>query len=181
MRFLTPADLRALDRRAYDGLLARQDMLVAAGDGVIDGLAAAALLTADYAVLDRNATLDLRDAPPAAIAWRLCSGAAWPPLSPEGLEGGGPAAAVHTAAAAVELGLCDEVIEGDPQVWLERWLAGRSVLALETAAILIRSHGGDALEREEFSRLFSLGEPQKGLRAFLEKRRPRFRDFPGTL
>ena len=52
---------------------------------------------------------------------------------------------------------------------------GRSALALESAAMLVRHRGGDALERAEFARLFAIGEPQEGLRAFLEKRRPLFR------
>jgi hypothetical protein len=36
--------------------------------------------------------------------------------------------------------------------------------------MLIRSRGGDRLERAEFARLFALGEPQKGLGAFLAKK-----------
>jgi enoyl-CoA hydratase/carnithine racemase len=50
-----------------------------------------------------------------------------------------------------------------------------SALARESAAVLIGHRGGDALERAEFARLFAIGEPQEGLRAFLEKRRPSFR------
>ena len=53
-------------------------------------------------------------------------------------------------------------------------LGGRSALALESARMLLEHHGGDALERAEFARLFAIGEPQEGLRAFLEKRKPSF-------
>jgi enoyl-CoA hydratase/carnithine racemase len=56
----------------------------------------------------------------------------------------------------------------------ESWLAGRSMVALETGAELIIRRGGDTLERAAFARLFATGEPQEGLRAFLEKRRPRY-------
>jgi hypothetical protein len=49
-----------------------------------------------------------------------------------------------------------------------------SALAREVAAKLIASRGGDALERAAFAFLFAAGEPQEGLRAFLEKRKPRF-------
>ena len=53
--------------------------------------------------------------------------------------------------------------------------AGRSALALESARMLLENRGGDALERAEFARLFATGEPQEGLRAFLEKRKAEFR------
>ena len=49
-----------------------------------------------------------------------------------------------------------------------------SALARQSAKLLIENRGGDALERAEFARLFAIGEPQEGLRAFLEKRNPRF-------
>lgn len=54
------------------------------------------------------------------------------------------------------------------------WPAGRSEVALDAAARLIRGRGGDALEVHEFARLFAAGLPQEGLRAFLEKRSPKF-------
>ena len=56
----------------------------------------------------------------------------------------------------------------------EREPEGRSRVALEAAARLIASRGGDALERATFAWLFATGIPQEGLAAFLEKRRPRF-------
>jgi enoyl-CoA hydratase/carnithine racemase len=73
------------------------------------------------------------------------------------------------AAAAYEWGIVDAITD-DP----DAWLGARSMLALESAASLIARRGGDALERAEFARLFAAGEPQEGLRAFLEKRQPRF-------
>jgi enoyl-CoA hydratase/carnithine racemase len=72
-----------------------------------------------------------------------------------------------TAEEALGEGLIDEignVREQPPD-------SARSDLALESAAMLVRHRGGDALERAEFARLFAAGEPQAGLRAFLEKRR----------
>ena len=47
----------------------------------------------------------------------------------------------------------------------------QSSLAAESAAMLVDARGGDALERAEFARLFAIGEPQKGLRAFLDRRK----------
>jgi enoyl-CoA hydratase/carnithine racemase len=162
MFFLAAAALRAVDDLALEALLARTDLVVAAGAGEVRGLPAAALLFADYAVLDRDATLHL-DAPEcwAAAARRLGRGALRLHIDRR---------TAFTAPEAVELGLCDEVIEGDARVWLDRWMQGRSVLALDSAAMLIRSHGGDPLERAEFARLFAIGEPQQGMRAFLGRK-----------
>ena len=154
MYFLAPTELRAIDAGA--------GLVVAAGAGEVRGLAAAALLSADYAVLDVHATLHI-DAPKTweAVTRRL----------------GRKALGLHidqrttlTAKDAKSEGLCDELIEGDAREWLDRWMQGRSELALDSAAMLIRSRGGDALERAEFARLFAIGEPQRGLRAFLGRR-----------
>lgn len=46
-----------------------------------------------------------------------------------------------------------------------------SALAARAAEMLVEARGGDALERAEFARLFAIGEPQKGLRAFLARRK----------
>lgn len=167
MRFLTPADLRGLDAAALEDLLGRSELLVASADGEVSGLAAAAFLFADYAVLNRGATLILGEEPRlwAAAKWRLGRSALR--LLLEGRP-------LFSATEAHRAGLCDEVIDGDPDAWLERWMRNRSQLALDTAATLIRGRGGDALERAAFARLFAIGEPQKGLAAFLEKRKPRF-------
>ena len=157
MHFLTPAALHAVDAEALDALLERRELVVAYGEGEMRGLAAAAFLFADYAVLRRGATL-VADASEtwAAAVWR----------------------AGRRALLERPEELADEITDLDPERWRERWLRGRSVPALDTAAVLIRSRGGDALERAEFARLFSLGEPQRGLRAFLEKRPP---DFAGKM
>ena len=50
-------------------------------------------------------------------------------------------------------------------------LHDRSEIAAESAEMLVNARGGDALERAEFARLFAIGEPQKGLRAFLSRRK----------
>jgi len=165
MFFLAGAELRAVDDRALEEILDRTEMTVAAGAEEIRGLAAAALLFADYAVLDAGATLHLDVAEAwAAAAWRL--GHAALRLHVEGRT-------TFPAADAKNAGLCDEIIEGDAQEWLPRWMEGRSAVALDSAAMLIRARGGDALERAEFARLFEIGEPQRGLTAFLNRRSPK--------
>jgi hypothetical protein len=161
--FFLPADaLQAVDELALEDLLARSELVVAAGAGELHGLAAAALLFADYAVLDGAATVSI-DAPQvwAATAWRLGRGALRLHLDQR---------TVLNATDAKAAGLCDEVIEGDAREWLDRWMQGRSMVALDSAAVLIRHRGGDALERAEFARLFAIGEPQRGMRAFLGRR-----------
>ncbi len=162
MHFLTPADLRGLDSAALESLLVRSDLTVAMGEGSVGGIAAAALLFADFAVLHRDATVQLDAAEAwAGAVWRLGRGAL-------------RVNEVLSASDARDAGLCDDVTEHDPQAWLEEWMRHRSVVALDAAAALIRSRGGDRLERAEFARLFAIGEPQKGLGAFLAKIKPTY-------
>jgi len=169
MRFLPPAVLRELDDRALEDLLGRTGLVVAFGAGELSGLAAAALLFADYAVLDRDALLVI-DTPAAwsGVVWRLGRRAMRLFVRDE-----------HRIAAseAIALELCDEVADAvEPEAWLAGWLGDRSQLALDSAATLIRMRGGDALERAEFARLFAIGEPQHGVSAFLGKRPAAFSD-----
>lgn len=158
MLFLGPADLHAVDARALENLLGRSDAVIAYGSGEVRGFAAAALLFADYAVLHREATLVVETAEAwAAAAWRLGRGVLrW-----------------HVRGAARE-DIVDEIADAEPAAWIEEWTRHRSVMALDSAAVLIRSRGGDSLERAEFARLFAIGEPQKGLGAFLAKTRPTY-------
>jgi enoyl-CoA hydratase/carnithine racemase len=162
MRIIDPRTLQLADRHLLDGLLAAREMVVAAGEEEVRGLPAAALLLSDYAVLSRDAVL-LVDAPEAwaGAVWRLGRRAL-----PLALLNGR-----MTAGEAVGAGLCDAVLEEPFEEWLASWMEGRSVTALDSAAILIRSHGGDRLEAAEFARLFATGAPQDGMRAFLERRR----------
>ncbi|HUR80060.1 MAG TPA: hypothetical protein VM733_04810 [Thermoanaerobaculia bacterium] len=162
MLFLGPAELRALDAGALGELLARTDCVVAFGDGDIRGVAAAALLFADYAVIAKGAALIIdTNEGWAAAAWRLRRRTiAW----------------AFRGAKAEEI--VDEITGQTAEQWREEWMRHRSVMALDSAAALIRSHGGDALERAEFARLFAAGEPQKGLGAFLAKTRPTYSGEP---
>ena len=162
MHFLAPAELRGLDAAALEELLERSELTVAMGEGRVGGLAAAALLFADFAVLREDSTLQL-DTPEAwaGAVWRLGRGA----LRVED---------VMSASEARDAGLCDDVTDRDPETWLAEWMQHRSVVALDSAAALIRSRGGDRLERAEFARLFAIGEPQKGLGAFLAKIKPTY-------
>lgn len=166
MRFIGPDELRAFDAAALDGLLLESGMVVAAGDGRVGGPAAAALLFADYAVLQQSAVLGL-DVPEAwaAAVWRI--GRRVMPLVLDGNRD-------LPAEEAVRAGLCDETIDVEPAGWLASWTRNRSMAALETAAVLLRRSGGDRLEAAAFARLFAIGDPREGLAAFLERRTPRF-------
>lgn len=158
MLFLAPAELRGLDPAALEEILGRHELVVAFGDGDIHGVAAAALLFADYAVLGSGARLHVDSAEAwAAVVWRL-----------------GRRAVGWAANGGKQEELVDEITEQEPRSWLEEWLRHRSVMALDSVAPLIRGRGGDSLERVEFARLFATGEPRKGLGAFLAKVRPSY-------
>ncbi|HWS72067.1 MAG TPA: hypothetical protein VN605_08130 [Thermoanaerobaculia bacterium] len=167
MRFLTPAELAAAGASDLDALLARRGATVAmAGEGELHDHGTALALFSDFLLVHPAAVLVV-DTP---VAW---AGALW--------RVGGKALRLHllrdrfSASEAIDEGLADAIGED-----AEGWLAGRSTLALDSAAELLRHRGGDALERAEFARLFAIGEPQRGLEAFLAKRRPRFGDYePG--
>ena len=131
-----------------------REAVVAIGKGEVAGRAANVLLLADYAVLE--GTLDVSSAA-AGLVWRLGPGALRLILTGK---------TRYTAGEALAAGLCDAT---------EWTFTDRSALAFDTAARLIAGRGGDRLERAAFARLFAAGEPQEGLAAFLEKRRPGFR------
>ena len=163
MHFLGPGDLQGYVQderslRALEELLERRELVVAFGAGEVRGVAAAALLFADYAVLREDATLavDIPEAWAAAV-WRL----------------GRKTLRWHLDGARAE-DIVDEITALEPESWREEWMRHRSVMALDSAAVLIRGRGGDSLERAEFARLFAAGEPQKGLGAFLAKTHPTY-------
>jgi acetyl-CoA carboxylase alpha subunit len=134
------------------------EMVVVTGEGELGGRAAAALLLADWGVLREGGTLLLDSAEGwAGAVWRLGRGAYALHLAQR---------TRFTAEEAVAAGLCDSVTAFE--------LGGRSAVALDSAASLIRRRGGDALERAEFARLFAAGIPRQGLTAFLRKEKPRF-------
>lgn len=156
MRFLPPAELRTIDDRALDALLEAGECVVAAGEGELRGQSAVALLRADYVALARNATLhlDSADAVRAAVA-----------------RGATAVDGVVRANDALQAALCDELFDGDATAWFGQWLGTRDRAALDAAAVLIRSTGGDAKERDVFAKLFATGRPQQGLREFLSRNR----------
>lgn len=163
MRFVSPAQLRELDHGDAAALRGAPECVIVAGEGTVDGVAAVALFYADYAVLTRDAVVVLDSADVwSAIAWR--AGRVALRLQLEGVE-------TLRAEEAHALELCDEVFDEAPDTWLTSWLGRRSEAALDAAALLIRSRGGDAEERKAFANLFATGEPQRGLRTFLERRR----------
>ena len=120
-------------------------MKIVIGEGELRGDELADALYADYFVMKPGATLVV-DTPRAwaAVVWRIGRRA----LLLRGEER-------HALCDAVDV----------------EWIDSRSALALDSASELIRRRGGDALERAEFARLFATGEPQRGLTAFLEKRK----------
>lgn len=135
-------------------ILNRRECVIVFGEGELRGDALACALHADYFVLHPDATLVIDT----AHAW---SGVVWR-MGRRALR---LTQTTLTAEDALRHALCDAV---DVDV---EWIASRNAVALDSAASLIARRGGDALERAEFARLFAAGEPQRGLTAFLEKRK----------
>lgn len=139
-------------------VLARQEMIVAVGEGDLRGDPLACALHSDWLVLAAGSQIVI-DTPHAwsGVVWRM----------------GRAALGLCVVPANLPAALADLLVPAgrDPLQWTEEWVGARSTLALDAAAGLIRRRGGDVLERAEFARLFAAGEPQRGLAAFLNRTR----------
>lgn len=120
-------------------------------------------LWSDYVAVEEGSLLRAMDSPEVlAAAVRRCGGDVRRAILQAPLS----------ATDLIDLGLADTLVPpgADPVEWARSWVSGRSAPALASAAMLLRNqHGGAILERSEFARLFSTGEPQEGLRRFLAK------------
>ncbi|HXH37879.1 MAG TPA: hypothetical protein VNN08_04590 [Thermoanaerobaculia bacterium] len=165
MIFLSPPDLAIAD---LDDIASRRDMTVAFATGQLHGRPLAAALHCDWLAIEEGAAMVI-DSPE---AWSGAIGRIGARAYRLHLLG----RATVSAEEAVREGLADALVPSgaDPVEWFAGWAGGRSTLALDTAAALIRGRGGDVTERFAFARLFATGEPQQGLAAFLEKRRPKW-------
>jgi hypothetical protein len=138
--------IRRAEELPVGEVLARREMVVAVAGGEVT----AAALLADWLVAAPGATLDWTSPQTlGALVWRI------------------GAKALRLYALGGIDGLADALVP--PGTDSVEW-QGRSEIALDAAAGLIRRRGGDHLERAEFARLFATGEPQKGLAAWLESR-----------
>jgi len=164
MILLTHADLEAA---GIEITASRQERTIAFAVSTLQGRALAVALHCDWLAVGESTTLII-DSPRAwsGVIGRIGARAAYL-LHLNGRT-------VFSADDAVRHGLADALVPfgADPVEWLAGWIGGRSTLALDEAAALIRGRGGDVTERFAFARLFATGEPQQGLAAFLEKRRP---------
>jgi enoyl-CoA hydratase/carnithine racemase len=163
MIFLTSTQLETIDR---ENITSHRGLTIAFAAGDLRGRSAAAALHCDWLAVADNATITI-DSP---AAWSGAIGRIGARAYRLHLLG----SATLAARDAVREGLADVLVPagGDPVEWLAGWIGGRSTRALDAAAALIRGRGGDVTERFEFARLFATGQPQEGLAAFLEKRRP---------
>lgn len=165
---LSPAALSGASPLFLDRLVHRRSMAIAMGDGDLAALPLAAACFCDYFALGEDATVDLGvhalvPEVAAAVTWRVTERARRILLGTETALG---------AERALELGICDALVPrgSDSLKWVRDWLGTRSPRALLSASTLIRTRGGDLAERAEFGRLFGEGEPQRGLRGFLDKK-----------
>jgi enoyl-CoA hydratase/carnithine racemase len=163
MILLTPAELDTVD---LEVIAAHAELTASFAVGKLRGRAAAAALHCDWLAIEAGAVIDI-DSP---RAWSGAIGRIGARAYRLHLLG----RATLNAEDAVREGLADVLVPFgcDPVEWLAGWIGGRSTRALDVAAALIRGRGGNVTERSAFARLFATGEPQEGLTAFLEKRRP---------
>ncbi|HYM59377.1 MAG TPA: hypothetical protein VEZ11_00645 [Thermoanaerobaculia bacterium] len=172
---LSTAALGSFDERMLERLAERRALAVAVADGAsLGGFALAAALACDWLALGAAVRLDLESDHAAASA-AIIAGMTWrAPSAAFRLHVEGVTAL--NADEARSLDLADVIVPdgADPVQWAVDWIGGRSLVALNAGASLIRRRGDDALERAVFSLLFAAGEPRDGLRAFLEKRAARF-------
>jgi len=164
--------LRAMTPDLLEALVRRRGVVLTAAATSLTPLGFAAALFSDFFVLERSARIDLDGCRRtseviAGVVHRIGRKAVrlW-------LE----APAALDAQQLLERELADAVVPAheDSVKWLLGALEGRSLIALESAARLIRMRGGDVGERMEFGRLFAAGEPQRGLKQFLSKEAPEF-------
>jgi len=165
---LSSAALDGVSAQVLDRLVHRRSMTMAVADVDLHALPLAAACFCDYFALGEDATIDfgvhaLVPEVAAAVTWRVPERARRILLGTETALG---------ADRALELGICDALVPrgSDSLKWAKEWLGKRSLRALLSASTLIRTRGGDLTERAEFGRLFGEGEPQRGLRGFLDKK-----------
>jgi cyclohexa-1,5-dienecarbonyl-CoA hydratase len=172
---------------AFHGLLRRMDALpqvaLAAVDGACLGGGCELAATCDLVLATPRASfgqpeIDLGCFPPAAAVLlpRLVGRAAF-----ELVLGGAPIA----AAEAARIGLVTRVVrdlEGETREWVDR-LAAKSGAALALARRALRQGGfggfGEGLSRAEAiycEQLLATHDAEEGVRAFLEKRKPKWQD-----
>lgn len=181
MIVLAAARLRAITDDEVWELAGAREAVVAFAEGELRGPAAAAILFSDYCIMTESTTIALDSAMAwGAVAWRigdearalLLSGR-WSARARTGSEPDHESTAgsrVLSSRRAKDYGLCEDVVAILPDV--SQWAGNRSTSAIDSGAVLLSRRGGDTLERAEFARLFASGQPQEGLRAFLEKRQP---------
>jgi|GEM_PF-892849 len=154
-------------------IVSRRSMLLSVGEGTLGKLGLAAALFSDFFALKADAELDISSGPSfpavaAALLRRMDRGASSLLLRHAG---------TLDAGRAQEAGIVDVLVppEVDSLEWAQEWIGGRSILALQSGASLLRQRH-PFVERAEFARLFATAEPRHGMRMFLSRRALDFRD-----
>lgn len=168
----SPESVESVDEEVLERIVDRKSMLIVCLDSEPRSPATAAALLSDLFAIRENGEIRLDLSSPygmAGLVWRIGRSAIPLLAMSEGpLE----------AEDLIRCGAADALVprDADPLEWTCSWLNRRSLSALESAARLIRSGGGEDAERAEFARLFAAGVPREGLSAFLERRSPDFED-----
>ncbi|MEO8215609.1 MAG: hypothetical protein ABI718_00855 [Acidobacteriota bacterium] len=168
---LLPGCLEGVTTAVFDRLLLRRTTLIVCNGMNASGGALAIGLVADLHLLREGGTFG-----PAGRTWFARSVAA------AIVRIGAPAGAllfrdeILESETALRHGICDLLVPDaeDSVEWVRSWVGRRSLLALGSAAHLLRTTAREPGERAEFGRLFATGQPQRGMRQFLESRAPGF-------
>lgn len=166
----TTESVRGCGRELLERFVERRAMLAVITEPDACQSTLLAGLISDLFALREGSSIEIPDQDPlgmAGLVWRLGRGAV-----PFVARHEGPLESDVLVAEGVVDVLVPEAI--DPLQWFESWTGRRSVAAIVSAARLMRSRGGDGVERAEFARLFAAGVPIEGLRAFLDRRLSRF-------
>ncbi|HEV2095767.1 MAG TPA: hypothetical protein VHL58_03105 [Thermoanaerobaculia bacterium] len=154
-------------------IVSRRSMLLSVGEGRLGKFGLAAALFSDFFALKADAEIDFASGPSfpavaAALLRRTERGASSLLLRHAG---------TLDACQAQQAGIADALVprDVDSLEWAQEWIGGRSILALQSGASLLRQRHPFA-ERAEFARLFATAEPRHGMRMFLARKPLDFRD-----
>ncbi len=168
----SPESISAASDDLLERIVDRRSMLIACLDSDAPASAIAVALLSDFFGIREDGEIRIDLSSPygmAGLVWRIGRSAIPLLAMNEGPLG---------ADDLIRCGVADALVprSADPLEWVCSWLNRRSLTALQSAARLIRSGGGEDAERAEFARLFAAGVPREGLSAFLERRPPDFED-----
>lgn len=147
-------------------IVSRRSVVLSVGEARLAEFGLAAALFSDFFALKEDAEIDFDSglafpAVVAALLSRVGRGASSLLLRHAG---------TLDARRAQQAAIIDALVprDVDSLQWAGQWIGGRSLLALQSGASLLRQRHPSA-EQAEFARLFATAEPRHGMRMFLTR------------